>query len=361
MQNYSITQANNIKQSIVSKLSNAGIQSLTSSELCLSLLSPDLSEYLNKSTGENWQTQTRQFIPSLLDRITKERNDYNKNKVERFKAGKLFLKSLDNFYEPVKENNNETNFNDFPLLQKLQIKIAPRSLMAWLAEVDENCSEYLTKTELINGFEKLHITPHEMLALLRIAGFRAGINKLHIGELVKVWKYDRQVIEVKERDFLRDVYCALTKSGRSIKEIFKFLDANHDGCINLNEMKKGLSKLNVDLSPAECKQIFALIDINRSGSISLSELESRMNRLNISNTSSIKRQESSIKRQESSVKRQESSVKRQESSIKRQESSVRRQENDLRRRDTRQIEEEKAAITIQRHWRSRNGYKPSNR
>mmetsp|Transcript_30813 Transcript_30813/g.30462 ORF Transcript_30813/g.30462 Transcript_30813/m.30462 type:complete len:120 (-) Transcript_30813:51-410(-) len=119
-------------------------------------------------------------------------------------------------------------------------------------------------------------------------------------------------------------------------------------------MKKGLSKLNVDISPAECKQIFALIDINRSGSISLSELESRMSRLNISNTSSVRRQESSVKRQESSIKRQESSVKRQES-------SVRMQENNLRRRNTRQIEEEKAAITIQRHWRSRPSYKSSNR
>lgn len=119
-----------IQDKILDKFKRSGIQSLTSSEMCFTLLSQNWYEVFHRNTGQIWETYMSQYMPILIRNIKSEKTEYLQSKSQRYKAGQIFLKSLDSFYEPNKVNNNEASFSDFSILQKLSVKIAPKSLFA---------------------------------------------------------------------------------------------------------------------------------------------------------------------------------------------------------------------------------------
>jgi Ca2+-binding EF-hand superfamily protein len=78
------------------------------------------------------------------------------------------------------------------------------------------------------------------------------------------------VIRLKKRIF-EEIQKALSKKGQKIDLIFRATDRNKDSGIDLNELKKLFSDMQVRLTDIEIQNIFSSIDFDLNGKITYAE------------------------------------------------------------------------------------------
>ena len=78
------------------------------------------------------------------------------------------------------------------------------------------------------------------------------------------------VIRLKKRIF-EEIQKALSKKGQKIDIIFRATDRNKDSGIDLNELKKLFSDMQVRLTDIEIQNIFSSIDFDLNGKITYAE------------------------------------------------------------------------------------------
>jgi Ca2+-binding EF-hand superfamily protein len=78
------------------------------------------------------------------------------------------------------------------------------------------------------------------------------------------------VIRLKKRIF-EEIQKALSKKGQKIDLLFRATDRNKDSGIDLNELKKLFSDMQVRLTDIEIQNIFSSIDFDLNGKITYAE------------------------------------------------------------------------------------------
>ena len=153
------------------------------------------------------------------------------------------------------------------------------SLLNFLTKHDVNNDGFLNKSEFVSAMEDLSLSPHDIVSLIIIAGYRPGVDKIPIAGFSDFLSRRGEDRKKEEYALFTKVFNAFNSKDKNISKVFSFLDANKDGVVTLEEMRQGLNKLNVSLSLSECKEVFAVLDKDRSGSISLDELKKRLGTL----------------------------------------------------------------------------------
>lgn len=257
---------------ILKKYKSLGISSLTPGEVCLTCLNPNFSEYFYQETNEEWSQQLENYIPILTDHL-----DYPE-KAYRYAAGKMFLQCLDlqNVSEKIVPKFSLT---DDAILKKIAqvLKDKNQSLIQILTSNDKDSDGFLDKTEFVRAIERLDLSPYDIIASIRIAGFRSGVDYVPIAsfcDLISRRNYERKL---KEYNLLTKILNLFAKQAGGIELIFRNLDKNRDGKVTLQEFRQGCLNLNISLSLKECNYIFAILDKDNSKSISLNELKAKLN------------------------------------------------------------------------------------
>ncbi|OMJ83032.1 hypothetical protein SteCoe_16124 [Stentor coeruleus] len=257
---------------IVKKYKTLGISSLTPGEVCLTCLYPNFSEYFYQETNEEWSQILESYLPVLSDHLEYPEKAY------RYAAGKMFLQCLDlqNISEKIVPKFSLT---DDTILKKIAqvVKDKNLSLIQILTSNDKDSDGFLDKTEFVRAIEKLDLSPYDIIASIRIAGFRSGVDYVPISsfcDLISRRNYERKL---KEYNLLTKILNLFAKQPGGIELIFRSLDKNRDGKVTLQEFRQGCLNLNISLSLKECNYIFAILDRDNSKSISLNELKAKLN------------------------------------------------------------------------------------
>ena len=82
---------------------------------------------------------------------------------------------------------------------------------------------------------------------------------------------EREFFGFNPHPFLADLRRKLRKSGQSLSDLFKLFDANKDGTLSYEEMKKAFDSAKFGLTAGGLKRIFDIIDTDKSGNISYKE------------------------------------------------------------------------------------------
>lgn len=198
-----------------------------------------------------------------------------KDKTLRVKAGILFLKSLDQRGDE-KPAKGEAQIQDGQVIARLIEALAASKLglEELLSSVDTNADGRVTKSELTKAMDKLELTPQDILALLRIAGFRPGVNAVGVAGVVKVvqgWEGKKQ--EMVDRLFTR---LKGKFQGKPIEDMFQALDINGDGTISFAEFGEAVNMLKLNFSREDRHAVFAILDQDHTGTISLNDMKAEI-------------------------------------------------------------------------------------
>lgn len=212
-----------------------------------------------------------------LDDLKKALADKDvKDKALRFKSGLLFLKSLDAKVESTPPVEAEIHLNDGQVIDRLSaalIALKP-GLKQRLTDVDMNADGSVTKSEMTKALDKLGISPQDILSLLRIAGFRPGINTASIQSFVHVittW-------ETRKAELVSKLFTKLKAKfrGKPLEDLFEMMDINRDGTIHFAEFAEACNMLKLNINREDRHSVFAVLDEDHSGSISLDELRAQI-------------------------------------------------------------------------------------
>ena len=208
-----------------------------------------------------------------LEKIVSEKDA--KDRALRAKAGILFLKSLDQ-REEAKPAKGEAVLQDGQVIDRLNTAViaSKQDLSKLLDSVDSNADGRITKSELTKALDKLEITPQDILALMRIAGFRPGVNAVPISSLVKVvlgWERRKEVMIGQLFTRLKGRF-----ADKPLEEIFQALDVNGDGTISFAEFTEATNSLKLGFSREERHAVFAVLDQDHSGTISLEDMKAEI-------------------------------------------------------------------------------------
>ena len=212
-----------------------------------------------------------------LDALQKALADKDaKDRALRFKSGILFLKSLDAKVDTPATVEPEIQLHDGQVIDRLSVSLTSLKpgLKQRLADVDMNADGKVTKSEMTKALDKLGISPQDILALLRIAGFRPGVNTVEIQSFVQViTSWDSKKAELVSKLFtkLKGKF-----KGRSLEDIFQMLDINRDGTISFTEFGDACNMLKLNMSREDRHAVFAVLDEDHCGSISLEELKAHI-------------------------------------------------------------------------------------
>ena len=273
-------------EKILKKYEFSGITSLSPSEICLTLISPSWEYYFFTATKTTWLSVVNSYRPTLLSHIKSISDDEVNKKLQennslRQQAGKLFLELLDSTSSSKTGTISDPSLKDDHILERLKDSLAKKSLslLNFLTKHDVNNDGFLNKSEFVSAMEDLSLSPHDIVSLIIIAGYRPGVDKIPIAGFSDFLSRRGEDRKKEEYALFTKVFNAFNSKDKNISKVFSFLDANKDGVVTLEEMRQGLNKLNVSLSLSECKEVFAVLDKDRSGSISLDELKKRLGTL----------------------------------------------------------------------------------
>jgi len=234
----------------------------------------DRFKAVNETLGKQLATVPK---PEDLEDLKKALADKEvKDRALRFKSGLLFLKSLDAKVESAPAVESEIHLNDGQVIDRLSaalIALKP-GLKQRLTDVDMNADGSVTKSEMTKALDKLGISPQDILSLLRIAGFRPGINTASIQSFVQVvttW-------ESRKAELVSKLFIKLKAKfrGKPLEDLFEMMDINRDGTINFAELAEACNMLKLNISREDRHAIFAVLDEDHSGSISLDELKAQI-------------------------------------------------------------------------------------
>ena len=198
-----------------------------------------------------------------------------RDKALRVKAGILFLKSLDQRGDE-KPAKGEAQIQDGQVIARLTEALAgsKQDLEELLSSVDTNADGRITKSELTKAMDKLELTPQDILALLRMAGFRPGVNAVGVAGVVRVV----QGWESKKGEMVARLFTRLKGKfqGRPLEDMFKALDINGDGTISFAEFGEAVNMLKLDFSREDRHAVFAILDQDHTGTISLDDMKAEI-------------------------------------------------------------------------------------
>ena len=278
-----IEELESYHEAILKKYEFSGISSLSPSEVCLTLISPSWEYNFFKTTKTHWLKVVGSYRSTLLSHLKSSSDDQQKkkdleNSCLRQQAGRSFLELLDNISISHEGNISDPSLKDDYILERLKDSLVKCniSLMNLLLKNDFNHDGFINKSELVSGLEEIKMAPQDIVALLRIAGYRSGVDRIPIAgfsDLISKRGDDRKK---EEYALFTKVLNAFNSKDKNLSKVFAYLDANKDGSITEDELRKGLNTMNISLNIAECKKVFAILDKDRSGSISLDELKKRL-------------------------------------------------------------------------------------
>ena len=196
----------------------------------------------------------------------------------RFKAGLLFLNSLEN-QDDIDASSPEAHLQDDEILKRLENALLGNSpnLKRRLADADGNKDGKVTKGELTKVLGTLCLPPQDIIVLLRIVGFRKGVTGVSIDIIADMVSSRQQRKENLESTLFSNLTDVFAKSSMSIEQAFSYLDMNKDGTINFQELSDACENLQIQLSRQDRHALFAVLDEDHSGTISLQELKDRLN------------------------------------------------------------------------------------
>ena len=268
---------------ILLKYKSSGLSSLTPSEICLTLLSPSWEFHFLKEEKSSWLLELSSYIPTLLEHLKQSSSEHLQYKAQeslliRQQAGKKFIECLDSITRSKQGSISDPNLKDDVILERLKETLAKKNstLINLLLKNDSNHDGMMNKSEFINVLESLALAPQEIIALIRIAGFRTGVDLIPISGFADFLSRRGEDRKKEEYALFTKLLSVLTEAGRSLEKAFALLDSNKDGVITIDEFRAELAKLNAGFSFSECKEVFTVIDKDRSGSISLEELKGKL-------------------------------------------------------------------------------------
>ena len=281
-----IEELESYHESILKKYEYSGVSSLTPSELCLTLTSPSWEYFFFKSTKTHWLSIVPHYRSTLLSHLKSSSDDQIKkkdfeNSTLRQQAGKVFLELLDTMSVQHVGTVAEPSLKDDQILDRLKESLAKKaiSLMNLLLKNDTNHDGYMSKSELVAALEEIGMTPHDIVAIIRIAGYRAGVDRIPVAGFSDFLTRRGEDRKKEEYALFTKVLNAFNSKDKNLAKVFAFLDTNRDGVISLEELRTGLASMNISMTLAECKEVFTVLDKDRSGAISLDELKKRLNTL----------------------------------------------------------------------------------
>lgn len=198
-----------------------------------------------------------------------------KDKALRIKSGLLFLKSLDQRGDE-KPAMGEAQLQDGQVIKRLTeaLSTEKQDLSELLSSVDTNADGRITKSELTKAMDKLELTPQDILALLRIAGFRPGVNAVGVAGVVRVvegWEKKRENMVARLFTKLKGKF-----QGKPLEDIFKALDINGDGTISFTEFGEAVNMLKLEFSREDRHAVFTVLDQDHTGTISLEDMKAEI-------------------------------------------------------------------------------------
>lgn len=246
--------------------SNTVIESLKSQIMDLSAENDELKGKLDENAYEN---------PEIIDKLTKE------NRAFRVKAGLVFLKGLENSGKSAADP--EVQLQDDETLKRLEHALAdnPPSFRNRLTDIDINKDGKITKAELTKVLAKLVIVPQDIIVILRVAGFRQGVNIIPIDDIAKLLENRLETRLRLENELFERLAEYFRNSNLNLEQAFQFIDINKDGFVNFQEMSEAVETIGLSLSREDRHAVFAVLDSDHNGYISLEEFKARLDQVKI--------------------------------------------------------------------------------
>lgn len=273
-------------EAIYNKFKFSGVSTLTPSEICLTLLSPSWEYFFFKESKLSWLSVVGNYKPTLLEHLKSSSPENLKAKQQedvllRQQAGKKFLELLDTVALPHVGSVSDPSLKDDVILDRLKDALSKKNitLINLLLKNDSNHDGLMNKFEFISALESLSFSTQDIVALIRIAGYRTGVDLIPISGFSDFLNKRGDDKKKEEFALFTKLLNSLTAGGRSLDKAFALLDTNKDGVVTVDEFRSELSKLGGGFNFAECKEIFTVIDKDRSGSISLDELKGKLSSL----------------------------------------------------------------------------------
>lgn len=209
------------------------------------------------------------------------------SKAQRAKTGQFFLDIISNLKaSPVqkleKEKNEKTdgleNLEDDDSIIKLyqSLKGNPPSMAQRLRDVDGDGDGMVLQTEFRNFLDKLKISPQDIEALCRVAGYMNGKIKLGIEEWRKILEERPKLREIWEKELFKRVLRAIKAKNLSIERLFSLIDVDNDEQVTPEELRTGLESLKIILNPRDFANMFKIFDKDGSARISIDEMRSTL-------------------------------------------------------------------------------------
>lgn len=195
----------------------------------------------------------------------------------RFIAGQVLIKGIDN-KETKDPASAETHLQDNEILIRLETSLKNNrpSLKQRLIDVDANKDDKVSKAEVTKVLSNLALVPQDIVAFLRIAGFRAGVSAVPITDIINLLSNRENNMQNLENQLFGKLSDHFKKGALNIEQAFQFLDLNGDGKINFQELSDTLDTINLPLSREDRHALFAVLDSDHNGSISLEEFKQRI-------------------------------------------------------------------------------------
>ena len=213
-------------------------------------------------------------VQDLIDKVQMLEAD---NRNLRFKAGQIFLRSIEAPEEP-KIKPGQVYIQDLEKLKRLHLnlKTRPPSLAQRLADADFDQDGKISKAETSKVLSSLELPPQDIISLLRLLGFRQGNGVISVEEASRLLGD----LEAKERklhsDLFNRVINILNSNSLGIEKAFEYLDVNHDGQVSFAEFSEGCESLHINLNREDKHALFSVLDSDHSGSINLHELKAKL-------------------------------------------------------------------------------------